>query len=79
MDYEKFKEEYDESLYGKVENVLKNDYSKLLECFHVWVDVNRYYDVPEPENCRDFHDWNSLINCVIENTRHTQHLFEFNL
>ena len=65
--------------YDLVEEVLRNDYNKLLECFNVWVDINRYYDMSEPENCKDFYDWNSLIWCVINNTKYTQHLFDFEL
>ena len=65
--------------YDLVEEVLRSDYNKLLECFYVWVDVNRYYDMPEPESCKDFYDWNSLICCVISYTQYTQHLFDFEL
>ena len=66
-------------LHDKVEEVLKNDYNKLLQCFHIWVDINRYYDMPEPENCKDFYDWYSLIYCVIDHAQYTQHLFDFEL
>jgi len=66
-------------LYDKVEEVLKSDHNKLLQCFHIWVDINRYYDMPEPENCRDFYDWYSLIYCVIDHAQYTQDLFDFKL
>ena len=79
MDYTEFKEELDHDVYDKVYEVLRCNYNKLLQCFHVWVDVNRYYDVPTPEDCRDFYDWNSLIYCTIENSHLTQHIFDFNL
>ena len=65
--------------YDKVEEVLQSNYKKLLSCFYVWVDVNRYFDSPEPEDCKDFYDWPSLIYCVINHPQYTQHLFEFDL
>jgi len=49
MDYTEFKEELDHDVYDTVYEVLSKDYNKLLQCFHVWVDVNRYYDVPNPK------------------------------
>lgn len=79
MDYTEFKEELDHDIYSEVYEVLSTDYNKLLQCFHVWVDVNRYYDVPTPEDCRDFYDWNSLVYCTISNSHLTQHIFDFNL
>ena len=79
MDYTAFKEENDHDVYSMVEEVLRNDYDKLLHCFHVWVDTNRYFDVPTPEDCKDFYDWHSLIYCTIKNARYTQDLFDFNL
>jgi hypothetical protein len=79
MDYTAFKEENDHDVYDMVEEVLRNDYDKFIQCFHVWVDVNRYYDEFTPDDSKDFHDWFSLIYCVIENPQYTQHLFEFEL
>lgn len=79
MDYTVFKEENDHDVYSMVQEVLRNDYDKLLQCFHVWVDINRYYDERTPKDCRDFSDWFSLIFCTIENSHLTQHIFNFNL
>ncbi len=79
MDYTEFKEENDHDIYDMVEEVLRNDYLKLLQCHRVWTDINKYYDERTPEDCRDFHDWFSLIYCVIENSHLTQHIFDFNL
>ena len=69
----------DMDLYDRVEEVLTKDYDKLLHCHQVWTDTNRYFDEPVPEDCKDFHDWTSLIYCTIENSQYTQHLFDFNL
>ena len=70
--------------YDKVYETLYNDFDKFIQCFDVWVDVNRYYDEPIPvkePNWQQFEftDWSSLVNCVLENTRQTQHLFDFEL
>jgi hypothetical protein len=79
MKLSEFKEELDHDVYDMVYEVLRNDYDKLLQCFEVWIDTNRYFDERTPEDCNDFYDWNSLIYCTIENSRYTQHLFDFNL
>jgi len=65
--------------YDKVYEVLRSDYDKLLQCHKVWTDINKYYDEPIPSECGDFHDWFSLIMCVIENSKYTHHIFEFEL
>ena len=79
MNYTEFKEELDHDVYDKVYEVLRTDYNKLLQCFDIWVMINRYYDIPTPEDCRDFSDWYSLVYCTIENSHLTQHIFDFNL
>ena len=66
-------------LYDKIEEVIKNDYVKLLQCFSVWKEVNKYYDERTPEDCKDFHDYTSLIYCIIAYPQYTQHLFDFEL
>ena len=65
--------------YDRIEKVLKNNNNIFLQCFDVWVDVNKYFDEPSPTKWSEFFDKFSLINCVIENSQYTQHLFDFEL
>ena len=68
-----------EDIYDKVYEALRSDYNKFLQCFYVWIEVNRYYDEPIPESCNEFSDWSSLIYCTMQNSHITNHLFNFNL
>lgn len=82
MDNERIASYYE--AYDKVQEVLYNDFNKFIQAFHVWVDVNKYDNesipVEEPGwQHFEFTDWHSLVNCVLENTQYTQHLFEFEL
>jgi hypothetical protein len=82
MENEKFNTYSD--AYDKVYEILHNDFNKFIQCFQVWVDVNRYNDEPIPVEEPhwqhfQFTDWRSLVNCVLENKQYTQYLFEFEL